>query len=72
MRKGKEIRERLDTARKMLEDATMSLSRGGLDTLDLTGVASAVGMIHTLEWVLGERDDLTIQVSPVHRPLDDI
>lgn len=72
MRKGEEIRERLDTARKTLEEATISLSKGGVDTLDFTGVASAVGIIHTLEWVLGERDDLTIQVSPIHRPLDDI
>jgi len=72
MRDEEEIRERLDEARKTLESATMNLSKGGGDTLDFTSVASAVGIIHTLEWVLGDRDDLTIQVSPVHRPLDDI
>lgn len=72
MRNEEEVREQLVNARKMLEETTDSLSQGRLDALDFTGIAGAVGIIQTLEWVLEESDKLNMQVNPLRRPLDEI
>ena len=60
MRDEETVRERLDQIRKSLEDATMNLSQGRIDTVDFSGVASAVGIIQTLEWILEDTDELSV------------
>ncbi len=73
MRSKDVVTERLSEVRKNLEEATMSMSKGKLDFLDFTGVASIVGVIQTLEWVLEESDELNVQIShPLRRPLEEI
>jgi len=72
MRSEEEINEQLDAARKAMEKTTTNLSSGKLAALDFTGIAGTVGIIQTLEWVLGRSDNLDAYVSPLHRPLDDI
>lgn len=67
------VLKRLNEVRKTLEEATMSLSQGKLDSLDFTGVASAVAIIQTLEWVLEKSDDLYVKIGhPLRRPLEEI
>ncbi|MFC1628874.1 hypothetical protein ACFL3H_07155 [Gemmatimonadota bacterium] len=73
MRSEEVVNERLSDVRKTLEEATMSMSKGKFDFLDFTGVASVVGIIQTLEWVLGESDELNVQIChPLRRPLEEI
>ena len=73
MRSEDVINERLSEVRKTLEEATMNMSQGKIDSLDFTGVASVVGVIQTLEWVLEESDELNVQIShPLRRPLEEI
>ena len=73
MRSEDVVTERLSEVRKTLEEATMNMSKGKLDCLDFTGVASIVGVIQTLEWVLEESNELNVQIShPLRRPLEEI
>ncbi len=73
MRNEEEIKDQLSEVRKSLEEATMSMSQGKIETIDFSGIATAVGVIQTLEWVLGDMDVLTIELShPLRRPLEDI
>ncbi len=73
MRSEDVVNERLSEVRKTLEEATMNMSQGKLGCLDFTGVASVVGVIQTLEWVLEESDELNVQIShPLRRPLEEI
>lgn len=72
MRSEEAIREQLQTARGALEGTTERLSRGKLDAFDFTGVAGTVGIIQALEWVLGESDELKMQINPLRRPLDEV
>ena len=72
MRSEEEINEQLDAARKAMENTTTNLSSGRLGALDFTGIAGTVGIIQTLEWVLGKSENLNAYVNPLHRPLDDI
>ena len=72
MRSEEEINEQLDAARKAMENTTMNLSSGRLNALDFTGIAGTIGIIQTLEWVLGKSENLDTYVNPLHRPLDDI
>lgn len=67
------VLKRLNEVRKTLEEATMRMGQGKLDSIDFTGVASAVGIIQTLEWVLEKSDDLSVQIGhPLRRPLEEI
>ncbi len=73
MRNEEEIKDQLSEVRKSLEEAIMSMSQGKIETIDFSGIATAVGVIQTLEWVLGDMDVLTIELShPLRRPLEDI
>ena len=73
MRTEEEIRDQLSAVRRSLEEATMSMSQGRMGTIDFSGIATAVGVIQSLDWVLGEADHLTIDLShPLRRPLEDI
>lgn len=73
MRSEEVILKRLNEVRKTLEEATMRMGQGKLDSLDFTGIASAVGIIQTFEWVLEKSDDLSVQIGhPLRRPLEEI
>jgi len=73
MRNEEEIRDRLSVVRKSLEDATMTMSQGRIEAIDFSGIATAVGVIQSLEWVLGEIETLSVELShPLHRPLEEI
>ena len=73
MRTEEEVRDQLNAVRGSLEEATMSMSQGRIDAIDFSGIASAVGVIQTLEWVLGDADILKIELGhPLRRPLEDI
>jgi hypothetical protein len=72
MRREDEVRNRLQEARKVLSSATDDLSRGQLESFDFTTIAGRVGIIQALEWVLGETDELSLEVNPLKKPLDEI
>jgi hypothetical protein len=72
MRSEEEVVEQLKAARETMADTSNSLSSGRLSALDFTGIAGTVGIIQALEWVLGESENLDLQVNPLRRPLDEI
>jgi hypothetical protein len=72
MRSEEEVRDRLLAGREALADTTDRLSRGGLEGVDLAGVAGTVGIIRALEWVLGESGELPFQAEALHTPIEDI
>ena len=72
MRGENELRARLEEARKALQDTTLQLSQGGLAGLDISGIATLVAVVRTLEWTLGEGEDLPFSVSPHHRPIEEV
>jgi hypothetical protein len=72
MRSEDEVRTILEQARQVLSTATGELSRGHLQALDFTGIAGQVGIIQSLEWVLGEAEELHMQINPLRRPRADL
>jgi hypothetical protein len=73
MRNEEEVRDQLGTARGTLENATMTMSQGRIESVDFSRIATAVGVIQALEWVLGDSDTLKLELEhPLRRPLEDI
>lgn len=70
MRSEDEIREKLQEVQEAFSTTTNQLSRGRIEALDFTGIAGRVGIIQALEWVLGEADELKMQVNPLRRGLE--
>jgi len=70
MRSEDEIREKLQEVQEAFSTTTNQLSRGRIEALDFTGIAGRVGIIQALEWVLGEAEELKMQVNPLRRGLE--
>ncbi|MFO7768140.1 MAG: hypothetical protein R6W82_04165 [bacterium] len=69
MRSEDEVREKLEEIQRAFATTTDHLSRGRIEALDFTGIAGRVGIIQALEWVLGETDELKMQINPLRRDL---
>lgn len=72
MRTESEVRARLEEVRLSLQDTTRSIGQGNLAGLDISGIATLVALVRSLEWVLGETDHLPYDASPHLRPLDEV
>ncbi len=72
MRGENELRDRLEKARKALQDTTLQVSQGGLAGLDISGLATLVAVVRTLEWALGEEEEFPFSISPHHRPIEEV